>query len=250
MIPLRDEIWVAPVSDPGASAGHGRPLRHLEWLNIDLCDIERLLLNRPESCQLTPDKLMSAPRLWRSLSFESPPIRRQRAELSWLAERDGIVSGFAAWFRTELFDGIGFSSGPESPPSIYRIRFFPIPSPCFVDAGARISLDLEACLNHEDYVWVWRTTLENAGRASETKFVQSTLDGIPADMAAIRRRSGSARPRLSDEGSAVRAVLEALASGRSVGEAASEVHRDFPSLYPRFDGALALAGELAERYGS
>jgi hypothetical protein len=56
-------------------------------------------------------------------------------KLAFRAKRNGTAHGICVWFETELYEDIGFSSGPESPGTIYGQLFLPWLEPVAIEEG-------------------------------------------------------------------------------------------------------------------
>jgi hypothetical protein len=120
-----------------------------------------------------------------------------------------------------------------------------------VNAGDVVTADLTARLMGNDYVWSWSTAVLERGDPARRKaaFSQSTFLGAPISRANLHKRAATYTPTLGKEGQLARFVLDAIASGASLGEIASQVHAKFPGHFPRWETALAYVGELSLQYG-
>jgi hypothetical protein len=68
--------------------------------------------------------------------------------------REGLIHGFAGWFRATLADGIELSN--EMPGSHWEHVFLPLQTPIHVEEGTPIDVDLES---HDGISWRWKGTI-------------------------------------------------------------------------------------------
>ena len=129
-----------------------------------------------------------------------------------------------------VIDGVRLSNAPtppetESAASIYGTVFFPWPEPVALAAGDLVTVELEARLVAEDYIWSWKTSVLDRGDPSAEKasFTQSTFFGAPLSPAQLRKRAATYTPALNEEGRITRFVLESMDNGVSLGEIAQQV---------------------------
>ncbi len=109
-----------------------------------------------------------------------------RADISWLAARNGAAHGIAVWFDSELADGVSFSNHPSSPKMIYGVGLFPFSRPVEITEGERIQLRLAADLVQDGYVWRWDTDFLVGARV-KASFRQSTFYGVPLSQDQLRK---------------------------------------------------------------
>ena len=187
------------------------------------------------------------PELWATIDYavvENPDIRSQ---LRWTVQRNGTGHGIAAWFETELADGVRFSNAPGEPKVIYGSVFFPWLEPVHLVAGQSLCVDLEAKLLENDYFWRWTTRIESAEKAGETvvRFEQSQLSGAILSPQKLRKRASTYVPQLSEDGFVRRRALDLMDGTASLEEIARQLTAEFPDRFARWERALTFAGTIS-----
>lgn len=179
LIPARDTLWAALVEVPEHYENLVKP-----WNGpLTLSSGRRLAVNNWSKLRVTPESLLGQPVCWFELDYYGVEEADFAKDISLTAERDGIAHGITLWFDAELFEGIGFSNGPDHEALIYKSAFYPFQEPLEVNAGDRIDVRLEGRLIGDDYVWRWNTSLASKG----ISFKQSTLLGIPLSQDRLRK---------------------------------------------------------------
>ena len=246
LIPRVDTLRAAPVE---AEDAHGRIVAPWEdgAHGLRMTAVRRMAVNTWTKARLATDALLAEPGTWAVLDYRTVTDPDARGTLEWRVARAGTAHGLAVWFDAELADGIGYSTGPGAPETVYGTAFFPFPEPVAVSAGDRMVLELQARLVGDDYVWVWDTRIERAG-FDPLEFRQSTLRGQPLSPGRLRKRAHGFRPRLGEEGRIDGMILARMDGGASLEEIAREVQAAFPARFPRWEDALTRVGRLSEQY--
>ena len=114
-----------------------------------------------------------------------------------------------------------------------------------------MSVDLEARLIGNDYVWSWKTHVSDQGPsgANKAEFTQSTFFGAPLSPSTLRKRAASYTPTLNEDGRIARVVLESMTKDMSLGEIARRVSTEFSTRFPRPQDALSHVADLSKQYG-
>jgi protein arginine N-methyltransferase 1 len=251
-IPLRDRVWVAPVSSEEVYRD-----RILPWgeghRGLDMGPTSRRLSDQFSKSRFKPQKLAAEPKLWAELDYTSITEAGVRGSLAWEMGADAILHGVAAWFDTELVPGIGFSNAPDAPRALYGQAFFPFREPIPSAAGDGLEVDLRAHLVGEDYVWEWRTVhragTDAEGGAAETRFIQSTFASAVLSPERFRRGGESYRPGLGPDGQVQAFVLQAMDGTAAVAEIARRLQERFPDRFPAYRDALDRVSALARELG-
>jgi type I protein arginine methyltransferase len=245
VIPQRDILRAAVVD-----AGDFYSQLTSAWQSVDGLDLSpslSLILNEYYTVRFKPDQLLTEATSWGVLDYTAAPETRAAAELNLRAVRPGIANGLALWFDTELFNGIGYSSGPSGTAVIYGQVFLPWLEPVEVDKGAEIRVVLCADPVGGNYVWRWETNICARNRTGHN-FRQSTFQGASFTPNALRRRAADFVPILSDNGLVDRWLLQAMDGKTSLQQMAQIAAARFPTVFPRWEDALHRAAELAERF--
>lgn len=178
LIPARDTLWAAIVEVPEHYEAIVNPWNSRLTMNSG----RRMAVNNWSKLRLTPENLLGQPVRWHELDYHLVEDADFSEDISLTVARDGVAHGLTIWFDAELFDGIGFSNGPDHEALIYKSAFFPFEEPLEVTAGERIDVHFEGRLIGDDYVWRWNTT-----SSSGKSFKQSTLLGIPLSQDRLRK---------------------------------------------------------------
>ena len=179
-------------------------------------------------------------------TVESPNVA---GTVSWTCDRPGTAHGLAAWFDTEICDGIGFSNAPGQPKTVYGRSFLPFERPMKLSVGDQVSLSLDARELHGEYLWRWDTQVRNAQGATVRTMQQSNFFAAPLAAKSLHKRAADHIATLSERGLIDLAVLEGLHARRPLRDIAEELMRRFPERYPTIESALGQVGELSVRYG-
>ena len=177
------------------------------------------------------------------------PSKRAAANIQFRTFRPGTGHGIWIWFDTQLFEDIGFTTGPEVKETIYGRILLPWPEPVSLKEGQRIEVELHADSVGGPYIWRWDTHFrEENGQAWRDSFRQSTFQSAKFSHGALRRRSADFVPVLTEQGQAQGWMLQAMDGKRSLEEIAREGVGRFPRAFRDEDDALRVAGELSEKF--
>jgi protein arginine N-methyltransferase 1 len=246
LVPRRDTMYAAPVE---AEEEHRRITEpwDLHARGFDLAVPRRAALNTWTKTRILPPQLLAEGRAWAELDYRTVRDPEVRTTLAWTVHRAGTMHGIAAWFVTELAEGIGYTTGPEGPETIYGTAFFPLLHPVPVDAGDAVRVELQARLIGEEYVWVWNTRVEGGGGV-KAELRQSTFLSQPARPAELRKRAHDFRPVLGEQGRIDAAVLGMMDGGATLETIAHELRRRFPERFRDWEEALSRAARLSQAY--
>ena len=246
LIPRRDVVWAAPVSAPGAYARIRAPWEEHAY-GFDMRAGLRAVLNTWSRELMPPQALLADPCRWAELDYRTVSGPDVEGALTWTVARSDTAHGFLAWFDAELAEGVGFSTGPFTPETIYNSAFFPWPRALELREGDRVRVELKARLLVEDYLWVWDTEVTREGEPTE-HFRQSTFLSEPHALARLHRRAHDSRPRLDQEGRIEQMVLGMMDGSATLGEIASVLQQRFPGRFGSWEEALTRAGRVSEGF--
>jgi protein arginine N-methyltransferase 1 len=248
-IPQRDWIHGALVESEKSYNKGSEPWRKLGG-EMNLEPVRRRTINNSGKCWLLPEHLLSSARLWAELDYRVIADPNVSNRLEFTATRAGTAHGFALWFDTELFEGIGFSNAPGQPELVYSQLFFPFTEPVPVQAGEIVAVDLRARLVDDNYVWQWTTEWTPSGpeRGKRVRYQQSTFFGGPVSPDRLRRSEQGHRPVLNAEGRLERTVLEGMTGGLTLVELSRQIAAAHPQRFANEKEALAYVSELAVRF--
>ena len=254
MIAQRDIAWAAVVEKRDLYAQLTERWEQNSF-GLDLQAARRIVVNTFNLGRVTRDNLLTEPVRWGSLDYavvEDPDVK---AHIAWTVTRRGTAHGLAAGFDRTMLEGICMSNAPDAPeaiqPLVYRPVFFPWQAPVALEAGDSVTVDLEARLVRDDYIWSWKTRVSNQGQSGTDKanFTQSTFFGAPMSPATLHKRGARHTPALNEDGQIARFVLDSMNGGVSLGEIALQVSTEFSTRFPRPEDALNYVADLSRQYG-
>jgi protein arginine N-methyltransferase 1 len=246
MVPRADTLRAAPVEAPEE---HHRILSPWEEhaRGFDLGAGRRATVNTWGKGRFEAAQLLAPAATWAVLDYRTVREADVRGTLEWTAARAGTAHGVALWFDAELAEGIGFTTGPDGPETIYGNGFLPLPQPVPLAEGDAVRVELQARLVGGDYVWVWNTRVER-GDGAAVEFRQSTFLSQPFSPDALRKQAHDYRPVLGEQGRIDQAVLGMMDGGATLREIAEELRRRFPGRFATWEQALSRAGRLSRTY--
>lgn len=246
LIPERDTIFAVPVEAPAIYRGYQDPWVSNQ-LGLDLSAGHGYAVSRWERLGPRAHIPLAEPAVWTELDYRHVEDPDVDATLAWPLSRTGTLHGFLLWFDCAMPAGAGFSNAPGLPELVYGQSFLPVSSSMDVGPGDTISLRLAATLVGGEYAWRWETRVTGRGGAVRADMKQSTLFAEILSPARLRKREAGFVPLLTPAGEADAFILSRM-DGAATLEAISRAAAErFPTLFPRWEDALARAGELAER---
>jgi hypothetical protein len=156
--------------------------------------------------------------------------------------------GIWLWFETQLFEDIGFSTGPLANETAYGRFFLPWPEPVSLAEGQCVQVELHADNVGGSYIWRWDTHFQSGNGQTARNFHQSTFQSAKFSHDALLRRSAGFIPALTERGEAQSWILQAMDGKRSLEEIACEAADRFPWAFQGEGEALRIAGELSEKF--
>src|ERR1700730_11404618 len=247
MIPRRDILKAAIIEAEKAYSRLTSPWKTCVT-EVELSVPLQLVLNTGHSIAVKTEQLMSEPEEWCALDYMGNPGPDVSGKLAFRAKRNGTAHGICVWFETELYEDIGFSSGPESPVTIYGQLFLPWLEPVVIEEGQAILVMLNANLVGADYLWRWETEIARANGAEKVHFRQSTFEGVQVSLHTLRRHATDHIPVLTAEGEAEHFLLEAMDGRASLQEIAKSAAKQFPKVYSSHEEAFERASEMARKF--
>ena len=250
MIPARDTLWTAVVTSPPA---HQQIVSAWDTeYGFDLSPARRRATNLYGGRRLEPGDLLSAPQCWNTLDYRELRAPSVAGEASCIVERAAIGHGIGVWFDCETAPGIRLSNSPASGERhVYSQAFFPWPAATALSAEDTVRISIRADFVVDDYVWTWRTDIEDARPSSRASvsYRQSTFFGDTAGSGRWHRRAHTFVPDTGRDARIDRLILELMDRKMPLGEIATEILAAFPSIFRDWHTALGRVGELSDRYG-
>jgi type I protein arginine methyltransferase len=246
MIPRRDVLKAAIIEAEKVYCSITSP-----WTScvteVELSIPLQLVLNTDHGIIAELGQLMSEPEELCTLDYIGDSGPNVSAKLAFRGSRNGAAHGICVWFDTELYADIGFSSGPESPATVYGQLFLPWLEPVAIEEGQEILVTLHANLVGKDYLWRWETEITVGDDDATVHFRQSTLGGLTVSSHTLRRHAVDHVPVLTAEGEAERFLLGAMDGRASLEEIAKKAAARFPEVYSSHEAAFERASELARK---
>jgi protein arginine N-methyltransferase 1 len=246
MIPRRDVLQAAILRADQYYGSITRPWTGLTETRLDIP--LRMILNSFHIVGARAEDLMTSAQQIAVTEYVSETSLNLGARLIFRADKSGTAHGICVWFETELFKGVGFSSGPGSPVTIYGQLFLPWLEEATLSEGQEVQVGLQATLVGDEYVWSWQTEIIPRGREPRIKFMQSTFEGAKVSSHTLRRHSIDFVPVLDERGRAERFMLEAMGGKLRLEEIAEQASLKFPGVYPKASDAFERAAELARKF--
>ncbi len=249
LIPRRDTIYAAVAEIPKRYAEITSPWER-NSCHQELTAARRLALNNIQRFRVKPRELLTAPEVWATLDYMSIENADVSGEIKWTAKRAGTGHGILTWFDAELIDGIGFSTAPGTPASVYAPLFFPWANPVKLARGQSVRVRLEAKLVNDEYVWRWTTDVRPGAAKERTgaHFDQSTFAGSVISLAKLHKSASDYVPQLSETGDVDRRILE-LMDGRATLEGIARLlASEFRETFADWHEALSRVGTVSQKY--
>jgi protein arginine N-methyltransferase 1 len=251
LIPQRDFLWLGVVETSKVPRG-GRMAPHWEDVGLDLNmdAVKRLVLNQWRKARAGPEQFVTQPQCVAVLDYATTEDVHLKTRTTGAAARSAVARGFNAWFDSELTAAVHFSNGPGQPELIWGQAFFPWLEPVPLNEGDQVTIDLEARLVEDDYVWRWDTTIHDAqdGRI-KALFRQSTFLGAVLSPATLRKGAASHVPALGQDGRVDLLALSLMDGQRTLADIARQLAERFPQRFSQENEALTHVAELSKRYG-
>jgi PRMT5 arginine-N-methyltransferase/ribosomal protein L11 methyltransferase PrmA len=250
LIPRRDTVWAAVVE---AARSYGEVVEAWEQnaLKQDLSPARRRAVNTLQNARAKPDQLLTKPKLWATVDYTTIEDPDVKGGLEWTVERAGTGHGILVWFDTDLTDDVSFSNAPGAPETIYGSVLFPWQNAVSLAVGQKLSLNLEAKLVGDDYVWRWTTDVEPSNGTANPRihFDQSSLQGAVISLRALQKQASNHVPHLSEEGLIHRRILQMMDGRTSLGDIAQRLAAEFPTRFTRWQGAISYVAAVSQKLG-
>jgi protein arginine N-methyltransferase 1 len=199
-----------------------------------------------------PRNMLMAPHNWAVLDYESI-VDPNVAEMNSIHKvtRSGMAHGLMIWFDAELFEGIGFSNGPQAtrPAEVYGRGFFPLLAPVEIDEGDDINLTIEAELVNGEYIWRWSTRIQAQGDPANIKadFEQATDSDSVLALKRLAGQEKNSRPAVGEKGQIDLFIMGKMDGQATMAQIARETHSQFPARFKDQGEALIHVYEVAQQ---
>jgi len=243
MIPQRDALKAAVIDADKFYSRLTSPWQKLVP-EVDLSPALLPALNQLYSSTFKNDQLLTLAQNWGLLDYTVGAAIRLVAELDFHAEREATAHGLCLWFETNLFEGIGYSSGPEAAGTVHGQLFLPWVEPVPLEKGQSIQIKLHADPVGQDYTWRWETRISATANTAELNFQQSSFQGEHFSPQLLRRAAADYVPVLTEAGQADLWMLKRMDGSASLQIIAQSAAERFPRHYSSSHEAFLRAAEL------
>jgi protein arginine N-methyltransferase 1 len=253
LIPSCLELYGAPVECPELSD-------RVEFWNeshagFDFRPARALAVNTGYPAKFGPDHLLGPPALLASLDLSRATSPSLYLKARVTTTRGGTLHGIGGWFSARLSERICMSNSPLATHPINRRQLFlPIDHPTAVRTGDQVRIMLHLLTSALAVTWqveVWGdddNRRDQSQGLKQTRFSQSTLQGILLSQENLRRTQPDFIPQLSPWGEAQRLVLTLCDGQRALSEIEQEVYRRHERLFGSLDTAEAFVAKVIARY--
>jgi SAM-dependent methyltransferase len=228
LIPTRDTICAAVVEAFEPYRRIDRWAKHSGGFEIE--PARQLIANTWWRSRVEPSQLLTEPHAIATLDYSTIEAPDLKSSVAFTVLRSGTAHGICLWFETLLVHGVGFTTAPGQPETVYGQAFLPLLSPVEVDSGNTAEVLLAASLSAGKYVWRWQTTIAENGK-TKAELRQSSALGVPVWRGLLERSSSSYRPRRNREADVLRFVLELMDGNLTIEEIASRLSEEFPQRF-------------------
>jgi len=183
VVPARDRILLVPCECDEAHREIASPWesRH----GLDLSAGRRHAFSSLKRRRIPTSGWLAEPAVVATIDYavcvDEPAIWRH----TWTLESGGTVHGIAGWFETDLAPGIGYTTSPAAPETVYGSAFFPFEQPTDVQAGDCLCAEVRVDALGEDYCWRWVLDVYRHGKCVASRR-QSTFDSRPLSLDRLR----------------------------------------------------------------
>jgi len=189
-VPQRDEIFVAPLTEPEAYTRYVEEPWASNEIELDLTPGLQEATATPLNAKLrTSDGLME-PRTWAVFDYLEHEVSFASHTFQWQVYEPTTLHFLALWFDTTLAPGVQFSNAPGGGgPTVYGQILLPLEMTLSAEPGDTIGVRLRS--NPGYTVWSWNTAVHRGGERIAS-LQQSSLAAMDID--AIRKHRDGVSP--------------------------------------------------------
>lgn len=185
VIPGRDRIYVAPVSEPDYDdtwtklwVNHG--------LGIDLSSYGEFTRGKFAPLTFHQPIFLSPEQLWGSLTFVPKVELISSEELIFKVDKGGRLDGFAVWFDLDFLAGISLTNKPGEKQLPYGRGCFLLGRPVLVSPGYEIRLTLRVHFQGDKELFIWKGAVYDESQVEVAKFQESDLKQTAIQLESLR----------------------------------------------------------------
>ena len=250
LIPQQDTLRAALVDAPDLFRDYADPWEDNRY-NLDMRAGKQFVRNKWQKGRAKPEQHLIKAQTLGTLNYATidNPNFSGRAQAN--VTKPGTAHGICLWFDAVLANDATFSNGPDAPELIYGQAFFPLLEPVAVEPGDNVSIEMQADLVGDDYMWRWQTRISAAQTAlPKANFEQSTFFAEPLTLDQLQKRAADFVPELNDAGQIDLLILEMMHQNTPLSQIAEAVQRRFSGTFATHQAALTRVGKLSKKYSA
>jgi hypothetical protein len=124
---------------------------------VDLSPLERLVFDTPVRADFQAGDLRGDGASWGALDYRTAKTADHSGQAVLALDGGGPADGLAAWFVSDLADGISMSNRPGTGTSAYGQLFLPFGRPV---TAQRLEVAIDVRLVNDTSVWAWRVVAD------------------------------------------------------------------------------------------
>lgn len=246
LLPLSDELRVAPVRDPELHKKLTRPW--IEELDLEWGPLIDSLGNTTSRDPVKPGALLAPPETWARIDYATVRDPTVRGAASFTLESTSAVHGLAIWFDATIDERATYSNAPGRADSVYGHMFLPLRDALVVSPGEALEVALRAVLVRDSYHFDWTVRARTPAGEVRVEARQATLFAATVPRHKLARRSERHVPVLGPEGRFVREALERMDGSRTLEAIARELVARHPKRFPTYERALSFVADWSARW--
>jgi hypothetical protein len=230
---------VAPVSAPISDDPLQRWAQNTS--GFDLTAFHRSAANTPFRLTAEADWLLGAG--VQAAQLESSDEENVSFEVVSQIQTAGVITGILGYMRAHLDhrDGVTLTNDPAGSDQFNRWHLYhPVEPTLQVEPGAEVCMSFT--INQRGHITNWQTSVGDEAR-SASQFFGDFLDPL-----VMFDPPGDVVPQLNRSGQCRRAVLEAMAAGRSFADIVELITADYDEQFGTRDEARRYARDMVARF--
>jgi type I protein arginine methyltransferase len=243
----RDTLYAALIEDVESHDRRAGVWDSLAGVNQEAC--KAVAINSREPVRLGKDTRLGPAQAWAVIDYRRDLEPHVSGTTRWQLDRPFRAHGLCLWFDAEFAGGLRYTSGPDHAGTpVYSRVFFPWPREVQLVEGETVTVQIEARLIGEDYVWNWVTRISDVTGSETAQFTQSSLLDRPLAATRLKRQSPAFAPQLDEEGAATRAALSLMDGLRPQRAIADQLQQDYPKRFRTATEALDFVTQLSLQF--
>lgn len=246
VVARRDVVRAAPCAVP-------EPIRSAPSLDLTLpglrrTAVERRFLQQWWKAKASAGDLLSDAEPFAEIRYGADAITHCERTMTWTVCRDGALGGLLVWFDAHLAEGVGFSTGPSSAPTVYGQAFFPLGQAVRVCVGDTVRARMAHHVVGGGSVWAWETTVERDG-VGMARDARNTLGALLTPRALLDRHRDDYVPASDARLAEVRELLDLVDGARPLAAMADTLRMRHPGRFDTRAAALTFVADTLATIG-